>query len=92
MKKNIIINKLFVVTIVFVISAMISGCATTLPDKDYLSLTCPVCKKENVHILEIADESNIRCKTCGSKISPGEVHRCPNCGARIKDFSVTLPF
>ncbi len=91
MKKNIIINKLLVVTIVFVISAMISGCAT-VPDRNSLSIVCSVCKKEMEHVLETSEEGKIHCKTCGSEILLGGEHRCVSCGARMKDFSVTLPF
>ena len=85
------ISKLFVIMTVFIISSMLLGCATT-PERDSLSLTCPVCKKEMVHILEKAEEGKINCKTCKSKLTLGEAHRCQNCGARIEDFSVTLPF
>ncbi len=85
------ISKLFVIMTVFIISSMLLGCATT-PKRDSLKLTCPVCKKEMVHILEKTEEGNINCKTCKSELTLGGEHRCQNCGARIEDFSVTLPF
>lgn len=82
---------LFMMMIGFIISSMVLGCATT-PDRDSLGLTCPICKKEMVHIIEKDKEGKIHCQTCKSEISPGEEHYCPNCGARIEDFSVKVPF
>lgn len=85
------INKLLIAVTVFIISGMLLGCATT-PDKSSLSLVCSVCKKEMVHVLEKTKDGKINCKTCDTDLTLGGEHRCQNCGARIEDFSVRLPF
>jgi len=90
--RNKIARPLTIVMAIFIISSMVSGCATT-SNKYRLDITCPVCKKEMVHIVEKDKEGKIRCRTCGSNISEvGNEHYCENCGARIENFSVTVPF
>ena len=90
--RNKIARPLTIVMAIFIISSMVLGCATT-SNRYNLDVTCPVCKKEMVHIVEKDGKGKILCETCGSEISKaGKEHYCPNCGARIEGFAVKVPF
>ena len=89
---NKLAKPLDVIMAIFIVSSMVSGCATT-SNKYSMDMTCPVCKKEMVHIVEKLKDAKIHCETCGSDISEtGNEHYCTNCGSRIENFSVKVPF
>jgi len=92
MVKNRGIDKLSMMMVFFITAIINSGCAA-VSYRDRPNFYCSVCKKKMIHIMEKDKQGKIHCKTCGSEISKtAKEHYCTNCGTRVEDFSIKVPF